>query len=398
VASGFSLFKNSNRYTGAAFLMATAAVGPGFITQTTVFTGQLFTSFGFAILISIVLDIIVQLNIWRVIAVSGKKAPEVVNSVLPGLGIVLVVLVASGGFVFNMGNIGGCSLALNSLFGLSLPMGALISGCLAIILFLVKEFGKAMDFFTKLLGLVMIGLMVYVAIVASPPVGSLIIHSVFPEKIDVIAIVTLVGGTVGGYISFAGAHRMLDAGIKGDGQLDEINKGAVTGIILSGIMRILLFAAVAGVIARGFVLPAENPAAAVFGQAAGSAGLKIFGVILWAAAITSVVAAAYTSVSFIASIHAWTASRQRYVIIGFIIASTIVFTLAGSPTQLLVRAGTINGLVLPIALAGILVAAGTSTLLKGYRHPRWLLYSGWLVIVVLSIMSIMALVLMWENG
>ena len=55
---------------GAAFLMATSAIGPGFLTQTAVFTGKLGASFGFAILASVILDIGAQLNIWRVIAVA----------------------------------------------------------------------------------------------------------------------------------------------------------------------------------------------------------------------------------------------------------------------------------------------------------------------------------------
>ena len=398
MASAFRLFKNANRFTGAAFLMATAAIGPGFITQTTVFTGQLFTSFGFAILLSILLDIVVQLNIWRAIAVSGKRAPEVANDAIPGLGTVLVILVAAGGFIFNIGNIAGCSLALQSLFGISLSTGALLSCGLAILIFLVKEFGKAMDTFTKLLGILMIGLMIYVAYTAHPPAFEMIHHSFLPEKVDVISIVTLVGGTVGGYISFAGAHRMLDSGTYGISSLPEVNKGAVTGILLAGIMRILLFAAVAGVVATGFALPPENPAAAVFGKAAGKTGLIMFGIILWSAAITSVVAAAYTSVSFIASINPWTAKRQRFIIMGFIALSALSFAFLGSPTQLLVRAGTLNGLVLPVALSGILLAVSRKKFVPGYRHPVWLVVTGWGVILLLFIMSIRALIVIFGNG
>ncbi|MCC6781840.1 MAG: hypothetical protein IT457_03270, partial [Planctomycetes bacterium] len=47
---------------GASFLMATSAIGPGFLTQTAVFTEQLGPSFGFAILLSIVIDLVAQLN------------------------------------------------------------------------------------------------------------------------------------------------------------------------------------------------------------------------------------------------------------------------------------------------------------------------------------------------
>src|SRR5437773_11949877 len=69
---------------GAAFLMATSAIGPGFLTQTAVFTDQLGASFAFAILASIVVDLVAQLNIWRVLAVSGRRAQDIANALVPG--------------------------------------------------------------------------------------------------------------------------------------------------------------------------------------------------------------------------------------------------------------------------------------------------------------------------
>src|SRR6218665_2263192 len=88
--------------TGAAFLMATSAIGPGFLTQTTVFTGQLLASFGFVILLSILLDIAAQLNIWRVVAVSNKRAQDLANDLFPGLGYLLAFLIVIGGLAFNI--------------------------------------------------------------------------------------------------------------------------------------------------------------------------------------------------------------------------------------------------------------------------------------------------------
>ena len=66
-------------------------------------------------------------------------------------------------------------------------------------------------------------------------------------------------------------------------------------------MRALLFLAVLGVVAAGMSLSTSNPTATVFETAAGQVGLRMFGVILWAAAITSVIGAAYTSVTFMTS-------------------------------------------------------------------------------------------------
>ncbi|MGI8883913.1 MAG: hypothetical protein ACR2IA_06685, partial [Pyrinomonadaceae bacterium] len=117
----------SSAILGAAFLMATSAVGPGFLTQTTVFTKQLAASFGFVILLSIILDIFAQLNIWRVLTVSGKRGQDAANETIFGSGYVLAFLVAFGGLIFNVGNIAGTGLGLNVLFDLKIEYGALIS-------------------------------------------------------------------------------------------------------------------------------------------------------------------------------------------------------------------------------------------------------------------------------
>ncbi|MBD0295660.1 MAG: divalent metal cation transporter, partial [Flavisolibacter sp.] len=94
----------SSAILGAAFLMATSAIGPGFLTQTTKFTAELLASFGFVILISLLLDIGTQMNIWRIIAVSHQRAQDVANQLVPGLGIFLACLIGFGGLAFNIGN------------------------------------------------------------------------------------------------------------------------------------------------------------------------------------------------------------------------------------------------------------------------------------------------------
>lgn len=277
---------------GAAFLMATSAIGPGFLTQTATFTNTLAASFGFVILISIILDIFAQTNVWRIIAVSGKRGQEIANMVLPGLGYFIAILVVLGGLAFNIGNIGGAGLGLQVLFGITPETGALISAVIAILIFVIKEAGKAMDRFTQIAGFVMIILTVYVAATTAPPVGQAVANTFVPEHISIFAIVTLVGGTVGGYITFAGGHRLLDAGIKGKESIPQVTKSSVVGILITSVMRIALFLAVLGVVSKGLHIDESNPAASVFKLAAGNVGYKIFGLIMWSAAITSVIGAA----------------------------------------------------------------------------------------------------------
>jgi Mn2+/Fe2+ NRAMP family transporter len=377
---------------GAAFLMATSAVGPGFLTQTTVFTARLGASMGFAILVSILLDLAAQLNIWRVIAVSGRRAQDIANLVLPGLGYFLAGLIVFGGLVFNIGNIAGTGLGANALLGVDPRVGAAVSGAAAISIFLVREAGRAMDRFTQLLGLVMIGLMLYVAISSSPPVGEAALRTVLPVRIGVLEIVTLVGGTVGGYITFAGGHRLLDAGIHGTAALPQVQRAALTGIGVASAIRVLLFLTALGVVAGTDILGSANPPAALFEAAAGVTGRRVFGVIMWAAAITSVVGASYTSVSFLRSIAPPVDRNPRAAIVLFIVVATATFLIIGRPVRLLIFAGALNGMILPLALAVLLVAAYRPRVVGDYRHPRGLAAAGAATALIMAGLSVWTIV------
>lgn len=383
--------KKNSAILGAAFLMATSAIGPGFLTQTSLFTEQLLTSFGFVILISILLDIGAQLNIWRIVTVSENRAQDIANTLLPGLGYFLAALIAFGGLVFNIGNIAGCGLGLNVLTGIDPKTGAVISCIIALGIFWYKEAGKLIDNFAKLLGFIMIALTVYIAFSSNPPIGEALYRTIWPEKIDMVKIVTLVGGTVGGYISFAGAHRLLDAGIKGPQQIPRVTRSAVSGILVTSIMRFMLFFAALGVVSQGIKLSAGNPAASVFQSAAGEMGYKFFGVVIWSAAITSVVGASFTSVSFWKTLVPAVQKNEKKVISAFILVSTIIFVLVGNPVKLLLLAGAFNGLILPVALAVMLIAANKTSVVRNYKHPLLLQISGWLVVAVMTYMGVITI-------
>ena len=377
---------------GAAFLMATSAIGPGFLTQTAVFTEKLQAAFAFAIVISILIDIVVQMNIWRILGVSGKRAQDVANEVFPGLGYCLAILVAMGGLVFNIGNVGGAAMGLNVMMGVPLVPAAIFSALCSIALFLNKEMGKAMDMFTKILGMIMIAMVLFMVVKTQPPVPLALKETVLPSKIDWLTILTLVGGTVGGYITFAGAHRIIDAGITGRDNLDKISRGSVTAIGITGVMRYLLFLAILGVVVTGVPLDPKNPPASAFLIGAGQIGYRIFGVILWCAAVTSVVGASYTSISFLRTLFAKVEAASRYWIIGFICISTAVFSTMGNPVKLLIVAGSLNGLILPISLGVMLLAAYRKDIIgSDYKHPIVLTVLGWIMVVFTAWMGFKSL-------
>jgi Mn2+/Fe2+ NRAMP family transporter len=381
---------------GAIFLMATSAIGPGFITQTATFTQTMGASFAFAILLSVIIDICVQLNIWRMITSSGKRAGELANSAIPFSGHIIAVLVIIGGLAFNIGNIAGGGLGLNALLGVDTKLGGLITGALAIIIFLIKKAGRVMDIVLIILGIGMIAMTVVVAIVSGPPIGDALRQTILPDSINFATITTIVGGTVGGYITYSGAHRYLDSGHTGPEYAGPVMRAASNGVFVTGIMRYVLFLAILGVVASGVSLDlsgqAANPAGQAFGAVLGDAGLRIFGAIFWAAALSSVIGAAYTSATFLSTFHprflgGW--SLQWATVIFIVVSWIIYLSIGTAPAAILVFVGGFNGLILPIGLTIFMYIGWFRRDLLGTRkYPLWLLIAGTLVTLLTWYMGI----------
>lgn len=381
---------------GAAFLMATSSVGPATLTQTAVFTETFYASFGFVILAGVILAAIAQLNIWRVLCVSGMRGQDIANKLLPGLGYFISFLIVLGGLAFNIGNVGGAALGMNSLLGINTTVATVIGGVLAIVVFLFKQAKEAMDIVAKLLGALMIVLIFVVILIVKPPMGEAIKNTVAPSTgVTPLfpAILTILGGTVGGYVTFAGAHRLIDAGITGEDNLSEITKSSMIGIVVTAIVWSLLFLAILGVVVKGVKLDPANPAADAFLKGAGQIGYRFLGLVLIAAGVTSIIGAAYTSVSFLKTFNPWIEAHENGVIIAFIAVSTLVMTLVGNPPHVHILAGAFNGLILPLALAICLVAARSKKIMgENYKHPVCPLILGWVVVVMSAYVGVETLV------
>lgn len=379
---------------GAAFLMATSAIGPGFLTQTSKFTATYGAPLVMIILVAILMDITAQMNIWSIIGVSGMRAQDIANKLLPGLGVFLAIIVAIGGLAFNVGNVGGVALGFNAMIGLPEKVGAVVAGCLGIIIFLNKNAKTIMDKVATVLAAVILITVLVVAVISKPPMGEvgkgLVSFGEFPTMF--VALTTLLGGSCGGYIPFSGAHRLVDAGVTG---ADNFRRSVTQGVLTSGIVRILLFLAVLGTcgLAAGNaaqIIDASNPAAEAFKLAAGDLGYRLFGLCLFSAGVSSVVGAAFTSVSFLKTLHPVIMKYEKWFVVGFIAFSTLMMVIVGNAAQLLIIAGAVNGLILPISLTCMLAASFSKKIVGDYKHPMWLTILGLIVIVISAIVGIQA--------
>ena len=372
--------------------MATSAIGPGFFTQTTKFTEQNKSSFASVILVATVFVLVAQLNVWRIIAVSQLRGQDVANKILPGLGYFVAFLVALGGLAFNIGNVAGAAMGIQVVTGLDTKIGAALVGIFGIIIFYSKKIGAVVDRFSQITGAIMILLIGFVTVASRPPLGAALKGMVLPETFPIMAALTIIGGTVGGYITFSGGHRLVDGGLTGIENVRKVTNSAILGIGIATLIRIFLFLATLGVVTQGVTLDPANPASTVFATSAGVIGLMIFGVVFFSESLNSVVGCAYTSVSFLKTLFKPIRKFENWAIISFIIVSTAILIIVGkSPVVILVLAGSLNGLILPITLGTMLIASKRKDIIGEYKHPTWLLIAGIIVCLATGIFGIYSL-------
>ncbi|MGL5298360.1 MAG: NRAMP family divalent metal transporter, partial [Plesiomonas sp.] len=303
--------------------MATTSVGPGFLTQTAVFTNIYKVDMAFPVLASMFITFGIVMNLWRIVGVSGLRIQDIANRVAPGMGYVVGTLLALGAVAFNFGNVSGAALGINVLTGIDTTWGALFTGVVGCLLFVVHNASKRMDQMARYLGLFMIVLIAYVAMTSLPPMGETLTAAVMPGDLGnlLLPTLTIVGGAVGGY--YTGAQRLVDIGLQGQENIPSIKKAAWAGISIAVVIRILLFLAIFGVIATGAVLDKANPAADAFRQGAGQIGYFIFGLVLFVASITSVVGNSYMAISLIKTLFPVVARHEKMWCIAFIALTSL---------------------------------------------------------------------------
>lgn len=370
-----------------AFLMATTSVGPGFLTQTAVFTNIYKIDMAFPVFASMFITFGIVMNLWRIVGVSGLRIQDIANKVAPGMGYVVGTLLALGAVAFNFGNVSGAALGINVLTGVDTTWGALFTGVVGCLLFVVHNASKRMDQMARYLGLFMIILIAYVAMTSLPPVGETLVAAVAPSDIGnlLLPTLTIVGGAVGGY--YTGAQRLVDIGLQGQENVGSIKTAAWAGISIAVVIRILLFMAVFGVIATGAVLDTSNPAADAFRQGAGDIGYFIFGLVLFVASITSVVGNSYMAISLIKTLFPVVARNEKAWCVGFIIITSLGTVTMNMPILLLMLAGLVNSIILPIVLGIVLAATRRKDIVGDYKHPVYLTVVGALIVVIMAAAS-----------
>ena len=115
--------------------------------------------------------------------------------------------------------------------------------------------------------------------------------------------------------------------------------------------------------------------------------------------MSSVIGSAYTSATFLKTLHKSLLTKNNLIVIIFIVVSTLIFLFIGKPISLLIIAGAINGWILPIILGAILIASRKKSIVGDYKHPTWMLIFGIvavIVTIVTGIFSLQDLATLWK--
>jgi Mn2+/Fe2+ NRAMP family transporter len=82
--------------------------------------------------------------------------------------------------------------------------------------------------------------------------------------------------------------------------------------------------------------------------------------------------------SFVRTLWGPLQRHLRASLVLFVGIALAFYMFLGRPVQLLILAGGLNGLILPVTLGVVLVAARRRDLMGEYRHPATWLAAGWL--------------------
>lgn len=378
--------KISGSAIAAAFLAATTQIGPGFTTQTTLFTSQYLGGFLLVIFGVLLLDLSAQGNVYRITCFTGRRAQEAADLLKPGLGPIFATIVVFSIMIFEFSNVSGTSLGVQALLGTSSEVSIAIAGLISILFFVSKSANKIIDTCVKIFGAILLISAAIIAIVSKPPVGEIFTQIVECDKTTLILpMATILGASAGGQASMIAPHRMIDKGITGPEYYGQYKKAQFTAAGIAYTVRILLFLCTFGVCMAGATIDPNNPAPSAFMAAAGTVGYKLFGVTMFCAGVTTVVGAAMILCTMIKNYIPFVEKYERQCCIGIIALCTFVDIFLGQPVTLMVAAGAINSLILPFVVIIMLLCSRSKRVMgENYTHP-WFLTVGGLAVAVIGI-------------
>jgi manganese transport protein len=385
------------RRLGPGWVVAAAFVGPGTVTTATLAGARFGEALLWALVLAVGVAFVLQEMAARVALATGKPLAAVVREAVPGwarpwIAALVVGGIGLGNAAFQAGNLAGASLGLAALVDAPIALWAIVVADAA---FLLLWFGRPRLLEAALQAMVLAMLVAFAATLALLPVdaGRVVagLAPTMPPGSAALAL-GLLGTTVVPYNLFLHASLAARHGW-GPGDARAMRRDAALAIGVGGAISasILLTSALAlpgAGLASGADMAAQlRP---LLGDGAGAA----FALGLFAAGMTSAVTAPLAAAYAITHVLGWDAPRAgeeqgpRFrVVWGAVLLAGLVPVLLGiQAVPLIVAAQALNGLLLPLLAALVLVAANQARL-GALRNGPWANAAGALAMLAAALLG-----------
>ena len=342
---------------GPGVLVAAAFIGPGTVTACTLAGVNFGFSLLWAMLLSIIATYVLQEMSARLGIVTQKGLADVIKQELTSawvrnsvIGLIFSAIII-GNASYEAGNIGGATLGMEALFGMT--YSKLYPSIIGVLAFLLLYFGnyKALEKVFIFLVLIMSLSFLATAVLTKPTILELIKGLFVPSipKASILTIIALVGTTVVPYNLFLHA-ALVSEKWKSKDDLKFAKRDTLISIILGGLVSISILISAAA-ITKAEVNNVMDMAKALE-PLYGSAALYFMGVGLFAAGITSAITAPLAAAYVANSCFGWKAEfkdvKFRFIWILILVLGVVFLSFGIKPIEIIKFAQITNGLLLPI--------------------------------------------------
>ncbi|MEM6513834.1 MAG: Nramp family divalent metal transporter [Pseudomonadota bacterium] len=372
------------RTIGPGALVAAAFIGPGTVTTSTLAGANYGYTLIWALVFATLATVILQDMSSRLGTVAQRGLGSAIRDTLqasvwrwPVYATVLVAIFL-GNCAYEAGNIAGATAGIITLTGVSdAGVPAVVAGLFIVATALLLS-GNYRLLERCLLGLVALMALAFITtfVLVRPSLGALLQGALIPRLPDgsLLTVIALIGTTIVPYNLFlhasAAKHRWRGAEDIADARFDT-----TVSIGLGGLIAILIVCtAAAGLFSAGHSVASAADMARQLEPAFGSYSRVLLGVGLFAAGLTSAIAAPLATAFVVTELLGLDTSVRsrafRGTAVAVLLSGALLAVTGIRPLELIVAAQFANGLLLPFVAGFLLMVMNQERLLGAHVNGR----------------------------
>ena len=385
---------------GPAFVAAVAYVDPGNVAANITAGARYGYLLVWVLVLANLMAVIIQYQSAKLGLVTGKSLPEILGERLPkGKRIAYWIQAEIIAAATDLAEIVGGAIALQLLFGLPLPAGGVIVGCVSLGLLIFQNERRQKQFETIVIGLLVIITVGFLSgLVISPPDPAAAFKGLLPRFAGtdtVLIAASMLGATVMPHAIYLHSslvnHRFPDLGSRDIPHLLRASKHDVAyALFVAGAVNIALLLLAASALAGKSGTDSIEGAHAAIENALGSTIGIIFAIGLLASGLASTSVGAYAGSEIMGGLlHVRVPLFLRRLIT--LIPALLILWLYPNPTWALVVSQVALSFGIPLAVIPLAVYTRRRDLMGNYRDNTvmcWIMGAISLLIIALNLLLV----------